>query len=54
MHQSKIIGTEIIPERDSKLWNRVDYTYLASGVPGTVYGLLEAHENFGKLDLEKL
>ena len=50
----KLLGTEIIPERNSKLWERVDYTYLASGVPGTVYGLLEAHKNFGRLDLETI
>ena len=49
-----MLGTEIIPERNSKLWERVDYTYLAPGVPGTVYGLLEAHKNFGKLDLETI
>jgi len=48
----KLLGTKKIPERNSKLWERVDYTYLASAVPGTVYGLLEAHKNFGSLDLE--
>ena len=48
----KLLGTRKIPERNSKLWERVDYTYLASAVPGTVYGLLEAHKNFGSLDLE--
>ena len=32
----------------------MDYTYLASAVPGTVYGLLEAHKNFGRLDLEEI
>ena len=30
------------------------YDYKASAVPGTVYGLLEAHERFGKLPLEKV
>ena len=50
----KLLGVEKIPDRNSKLWERVDYTYLASGVPGTVYGLLEAHKNFGKLDLETI
>ena len=30
------------------------YDYKASAVPGTVYGLLEAHERFGKLSLEKV
>ncbi len=50
----KLLGVKQIPDRDSELWNRVDYTYLASGIPGTVYGLLEAHENFGKLDLKKI
>ena len=47
----KLLGTKEIPERNSNRWERVDYTYLASAVPGTVYGLLEAHKNFGKLDL---
>jgi len=50
----KLLGVKKIPDRDSKLWERVDYTYLASGVPGTVYGLLEAHKNFGKLSLEEI
>ncbi len=50
----KLFGVKQIPDRDSELWNRVDYTYLASGIPGTVYGLLEAHKNFGKLDLKKI
>jgi gamma-glutamyltranspeptidase/glutathione hydrolase len=30
------------------------YDYKASAVPGTVYGLLEAHERFGELPLEKV
>ena len=50
----KLLGVKKIPERNSKLWERVDYTYLASGVPGTVYGLLEAHKNFGVLTLEQI
>ena len=50
----KLLGAKKIPERNSKLWERVDYTYLASGVPGTVYGLLEAHKNFGVLTLEQI
>ncbi len=50
----KLLGTKKIPDRNSKRWERVDYTYLASGVPGTVYGLLEAHKNFGKLELEEI
>ena len=50
----KLLGVKKIPDRDSELWERVDYTYLASGVPGTVYGLLEAHKNFGKLSLEEI
>ena len=50
----KLLGVKQIPDRDSELWNRVDYTYLASAIHGTVYGLLEAHENFGKLDLKKI
>ena len=50
----KLLGTKKIPDRDSKRWERVDYTYLASGVPGTVYGLLEAHKNFGKLSLKEI
>ena len=50
----KLLGTKKIPDRNSKRWERVDYTYLASGVPGTVYGLLEAHKNFGKLSLEEI
>ena len=50
----KLLGTKKIPERNSKLWERVDYTYLASAVPGTVYGLLEAHKNFGSLNLEQI
>ena len=50
----KLLGTKKIPDRNSKRWERVDYTYLASGVPGTVYGLLEAHKNFGKLDLQEI
>ena len=50
----KLLGVKKIPERNSERWERVDYTYLASAVPGTVYGLLEAHKNFGKLDLEEI
>ena len=50
----KLLGTKKIPDRISKRWERVDYTYLASGIPGTVYGLLEAHKNFGKLDLKEI
>ena len=50
----KLLGTKKIPDRNSKRWERVDYTYLASGVPGTVYGLLEAHKNFGKLELKEI
>ena len=50
----KLLGTKKIPDRNSERWERVDYTYLASGVPGTVYGLLEAHKNFGKLDLKEI
>ena len=50
----KLLGTKKIPERNSKRWERVDYTYLASAVPGTVYGLLEAHKNFGRLDLQEI
>ena len=50
----KLFGTKKIPDRNSKRWERVDYTYLASGVPGTVYGLLEAHKNFGRLDLKEI
>jgi len=50
----KLLGTLEIPDRDSKRWERVDYTYLASAVPGTVYGLLEAHKNFGKLSLQDI
>ena len=50
----KLLGTKKIPDRNSSLWERVDYTYLASAVPGTVYGLLEAHKNFGSLDLEQI
>ena len=50
----KLLGTKKIPERNSKKWERVDYTYLASAVPGTVYGLLEAHKNFGRLNLQEI
>ena len=50
----KLLGVKKIPERNSERWERVDYTYLASAVPGTVYGLLEAHKNFGRLDLEQI
>ena len=50
----KLLGVKQVPDRNSDLWDRVDYTYLASGVPGTVYGLLEAHKNFGKLELKKI
>tara|TARA_B100001094_G_scaffold300216_1_gene325502 strand:+ start:280 stop:1971 length:1692 start_codon:yes stop_codon:yes gene_type:complete len=50
----KLLGMKKIPDRNSKRWERLDYTYLASGVPGTVYGLLEAHKNFGKLELEEI
>ena len=50
----KLLGTKKIPDRNSSLWERVDYTYLASAVPGTVYGLIEAHKNFGSLDLEQI
>ena len=50
----KLLGVKQVPDRNSDLWERVDYTYLASGVPGTVYGLLEAHKNFGKLELKKI
>ena len=50
----KLLGTKEIPDRDSQRWERVDYTYLASAVPGTVYGLLEAHKNFGKLSLQEI
>ena len=50
----KLLGTKEVPDRDSQRWERVDYTYLASAVPGTVYGLLEAHRNFGKLSLQDI
>ena len=50
----KLLGTKKVPETNSKRWERVDYTYLASAVPGTVYGLLEAHKNFGRLNLQEI
>ena len=50
----KLLGRKKVPNRDSKLWERLDYTYLASAVPGTVYGLLEAQKNFGKLELKQI
>ena len=35
-------------------FNKSKFGYKASAVPGTVYGLLEAHERFGNLPLEKV
>ena len=36
------------------MFNKTRYGYKASAIPGTVAGLLEAHENFGKLPLEEV
>ena len=36
------------------MFDKTRYGYKASAIPGTVAGLLEAHENFGKLPLEEV
>ena len=36
------------------MFNKTRYGYKAPAIPGTVAGLLEAHENFGKLPLEEV
>ena len=36
------------------IFNKTRYGYKSPAIPGTVAGLLEAHENFGKLPLEEV
>ena len=48
-------GKTIKPENfTNDMFNKTRYGYKASAIPGTVAGLLEAHENFGKLPLEEV
>ena len=46
---------ETIPENfDDNKFDILDIGYKASAIPGTVAGLLEAHANFGKLELNQI
>ena len=48
-------GKTIKPENfTNDMFNKTRYGYKAPAIPGTVAGLLEAHENFGKLPLEEV
>ena len=48
-------GKTIKPENfTNDMFDKTRYGYKASAIPGTVAGLLEAHENFGKLPLEEV
>ena len=48
-------GKKIKPKDfTNDMFNKTRYGYKASAIPGTVAGLLEAHENFGSLPLEEV
>ena len=49
-----LFGSKSPAQIEDDDYDLTKYSYKASAVPGTVYGLLEAHERFGKLPLEKI
>ena len=49
-----LFGSKSPPQIQDDDYDLTKYGYKASAVPGTVYGLLEAHEKFGKLSLDKV
>ena len=49
-----LFGTNLPRDYKKTDFNKSKYGYKASAVPGTVAGLLEAHENFGKLPLAEI
>jgi len=49
-----IFGSKSPTQIQDNDYDSIKYGYMASAVPGTVYGLLEAHEKFGKLSLKEV
>ena len=49
-----LFGTDLPREYKKTNFDKSKYGYKASAVPGTVAGLIEAHENFGKLSLAEV
>ena len=49
-----LFGSKSAAQIQDDDYDLTKYDYKASAVPGTVYGLLEAHERFGDLPLEKV
>ena len=49
-----IFGSKSPTQIQEDDYDSIKYGYMASAVPGTVYGLLEAHEKFGKLSLKEV
>ena len=49
-----LFGSKSPAQIEDDDYDLTKYSYKASAVPGTVYGLLEAHERFGKLPLSKV
>ena len=49
-----IFGSKSPTQIQEDDYDSIKYGYMASAVPGTVYGLLEAHERFGKLSLKEV
>ena len=49
-----LFGSKLPQQIQENDYNLTKYDYKASAVPGTVYGLLEAHEKFGVLPLREV
>ena len=56
LYFNSLIASFAIKPKDftNDMFDKTRYGYKASAIPGTVAGLLEAHQNFGKLPLEEV